>query len=174
MVTSYPHQASLASLIPILEPTERGSSRGDDRSSSARADCTEGRWYVRVALTDAPDTAMQSARVIIQDLDTQRIILHTLWTDWSDVPLLTTFFGTAPAQIAPGGMATDLASALVAALRYDATACLHELGVPSGPLPPQPLGSRERAAQRNLRDVAMREHAAIPTSVGRQSGRMRG
>jgi hypothetical protein len=97
----------------------------------ARADRADGRWYVRAVVEGEIATAVHAVRVIVYDRDGQRIVLHTLWTQWRDVPLLATLLDTVPASGTLAATAADLATALVAALRYDPSACLAQLGAPS-------------------------------------------
>ena len=142
----------------IVAPTEH-----EDRETRlARGEATDARWFVLVVLTVCADRAVRAVRVIINDRDTQRIVLHTVWTDWRDVPLLTLPLGTlsslSPLSLptgTPETMAVDLATALVASLTYNADACLEQLGEPIGSLPAQMPGPQERAALRNTRDAAM-------------------
>lgn len=153
MTPSISLQIPLASAI--VAPTEYAGRE----TRLARGEATDARWFIRVVLTVGADRAVQAVRVIINDRDTQRIVLHTVWTDWRDVPLLTLPLGTLSSLSLPTGtpetMAADLATALVASLTYNADACLEQLGEPIGSLPAQAPGPQERAALRNTRDAAM-------------------
>jgi len=150
MTPSISLQISLAPAI--VAPTEH-----EDREIRLpRGEATDARWFVCVVLTVGADRAMRAVRVIINDRDTQRIVLHTVWTDWRDVPLLTLTLATLSLPTGtPETMAADLAAALVASLTYNADACLEQLGEPIGSLPAQTPGPQERAALRNTRDAAM-------------------
>ncbi len=129
----------------------------EDRDSRlARGEATDARWFVRVVLTTGTDGSVRSVRAIINDRDIQRILLHTAWANWRDMPLLATLLATISQSAAtPETMAADLATALVASLAYNADACLEQLGMPIGSLPTQAPGPQERAARRNAHDAAM-------------------
>jgi len=128
----------------------------DRDSRLIRGEAADARWFVRVVLTIGTDSAVRSVRAIINDRDIQRILLHTSWADWRDVPLLATLLATiSQSGATPETMAADLATAFVASLAYNADAYLEQLGTPIGSLPAQTPGPQERAALRNARDAAM-------------------
>src|SRR5581483_11446498 len=101
-------------------------------------------------------TMVHSVRVIIDDREARRIRLHTLWTDWHDVPILAAHLVSPLSTV--GSLETaagDLAAALLSSLQRHADGCLEGLGTPRGSLPAPPPGPQERAAIRNVRDATM-------------------
>lgn len=119
------------------------------------ADHADARWFVRVVLTADATAAVRSVRVIVDDRDVQRTVLHTVWREWRDVPILAAHLPPPlPAGESLDVVAWDLAAALLMALRGDAAACLAALGTPLGSLPERTPGRQERAALRYNRDTA--------------------
>lgn len=133
------------------------SAKNEEREARLfRGEATDARWFVRIVLAVGADGSVRSVRAIINDRDSQRILLHTVWTDWREVPLLATPLATAsPSTATPEMLATELAAALVASLAYNADACLEQLGTLTAALPAQAPGPQERAAARNARDAAI-------------------
>jgi hypothetical protein len=120
-----------------------------------RADHTDAHWFVRVVLTADATADVRSVRVIVDDRDVQRTVLHTVWEDWQDVPILAAHIAMSlPAAESLDVVAWDLTAALLMALQRDAAACLTGLGGPGGAMPAPPPGPQERAAMRNVRDAA--------------------
>ncbi len=143
----------------------------------ARGESLDARWFVRVVLVAGADRCAQSVRVIIDDREIRRIILHTVWTDWRLVPLLAAYV---PAQPCAAGemdaAAAALAGVILPSLRHDAAACLAALGTPLGSLPERTPGRQERAALRYNRDTARAwQWLVTPPSAARpgQRGRHR-
>lgn len=159
MTVSY-QQSSLAP--PLAAPPsaiayEPAHEREEQQEPYGRADRADGRWFVRVALTADSTAVVRSVRVIIDDRDVQRTVLHTVWTDWRDVPILAAHIPSPlPAIESLETIAWDLAAALLLSLQRGADACLEGLGTPIGSLPARHLGPQERAAMRNARDAARR------------------
>jgi hypothetical protein len=130
--------------------------RGETQASSGRADHDDARWFVRVVLSADGIGMVPSVRVVIEDRDVQQIVVHTVWTDWGDVPMLMAHIPSPLSVREPlDTIASDLAAVLLGALQRDAAACLAGLGTPIGSLPALPPGPQERAARRNAHDAAM-------------------
>jgi hypothetical protein len=153
-ISSYQPTSIVTALVapsPAIAPA-----RGETPERSGRADHGDARWFVRVVLTADAAAVVRSVRVIIDDRGVQQIVLHTVWADWRDVPMLMAHIPSPlSAQEPPDTIARDLAAALLVALQRDAAACLLELGTPIGSLPAPPPGPQERAARRNARDAAL-------------------
>jgi hypothetical protein len=144
-----PLQAAPLAAPPPAIADEPAQERGENQDPCARADHADARWFVRVALTANSTAVVRSVRVIVDDRDVQRIVLHTVWTDWRDVPILAAHIASPlPAIESLETTVWDLAAALLLSLQRDADACLKELGTPAGSLPPPQLGPQERAAMR--------------------------
>jgi hypothetical protein len=158
-VSSY-QQPSLAPPLPIplsAIADESAHEWGEKQAPCVRADHADARWFVRVVLTADMTAAVRSVRVIIDDRDAQRIVLHAVWTEWRDVPILAAHIASPlPTIESLENIVWDLAAALLISLQHDAAACLEGLGMPIGSLPTPHLGPQERAAMRNARDAAMR------------------
>lgn len=130
--------------------------QGGDQLPFGRADCTDARWFVRVVLTTTDADVIQSVRVIVEDREARRILLHTVWTDatWQNLPLLAAHVGSSPlVKESLETIAWDLAAALLVSLQHDASKCLEALGAPIGSLLPALPGRQEREAMRNVRDA---------------------
>lgn len=150
-------QAAPLAASPPAIADEPARDRSENRDPCARADHADARWFVRVALIADSTAVVRSVRVIVDDRDVQRIVLHTVWTDWRDVPILAAHIASPlPAIESLETIAWDLAAALLLSLQRDADACLEELGTPIGSLAAPQLGPQERAAMRNARDAATR------------------
>lgn len=151
MVSSISQQSSSTSTV-VTVPVREG-----DRTRYAREERADAHWFVRVVLTANPDMAVQSVRVIVDDRDAQRLLLHTAWTDWQAVPILAnTVAAGAPLAEPLEVTAWDLAAALLMSLQRDADGCLEQLGASAGQLPAPRPGPQERAAMRNVNDAVMR------------------
>jgi hypothetical protein len=156
--TSYQQTSLVSTVVNALHLPANGlpSEDGGVQARCARADRADACWSVRVVLTADPGTGVQSVRVIIDDREARRILLHTLWTDWHAVPMLATHLVS---PLSPAGSletaAADLAAALLVSLQRNADGCLEGLGTPRGSLPTRPPGPQERAAIRNVRDATM-------------------
>jgi hypothetical protein len=141
---------------PSALTQEPAHERRENQDSCARADRADDRWFVRVALTADATAVVRSVCVIVDDRDAQRIVLHTVWEDCQDVPLLAAHIASPiPAIESLDNIAWDLAAALLISLQQDAAACLEALGTPTGSLPAPHLGPLERAAMRSARDAAI-------------------
>ena len=104
-----------ASIVPALgmPPPTIASARGETQEFSGRADHDDAHWFVRIVLTADATAVVRSVRVIIEDRDVQQIVLHTVWTDWHDVPMLMAHIPSPlPAQEPPDTIAWNLAAAL--------------------------------------------------------------
>jgi hypothetical protein len=126
------------SIVPalVVSPPAIAPAPGETPECSSRADRDNARWFVRVVLTADAAAVVRSVRVVIDDRAVQRIVLHTVWTDWRDVPMLMAHLPSPPsAREPPDTIARDLAAALLGALQRDAAACLAGLGTPLGSLP---------------------------------------
>lgn len=160
MVSSIYQESSSTSTVvdvPIRRDDEPAWRREGDCTYSAREERTDANWFVRVVLTANPDMTMQSVRVIVDDRDAQRLLLHTVWTDWQAVPILAdTVAAGVPLAESLEATAWDVAAALLMALQRDAEGCLEQLGVSAGQLPAPRRGPQERAAMRNVNDAVMR------------------
>lgn len=155
MTVSSFQQSSLAPPLSAVAH-EPAHGWGEKQELYVRADRADARWFVRVVLTADATAVVRSVRVIVDDRDVQRIVLHTVWADWQDVPILAAHIASPlPAIESLENIAWDLAAALLIALQRDADACLEELGTPTGSLPTPQLRPQERAAMRNARDAAM-------------------
>ncbi len=147
-----------AVLTPLLVPPDDA-----DPSALAVGERADARWFVRTVLTADPTTL----RVIIDDRDTRRFLLHMVWSDWQAVPMLAAHVpAILPVGTSRESAAGDLAGALLAALQRDAPGCLDAVGAsPDTALIARP-GRQERAALRNTRDATTRLDA--PRSEKRQ------
>lgn len=171
MTVSITSQPSLMSTI--LAPSAalgHGLNReqGGDSVPFGRADATDARWFVRVVLTADADV-IQSVRVIVEDREAGRIVLHTVWTAamWQRLPLLAVHIDARlVVRESLEMIAWDLAAALLVSLQHDASTCLAALGAPVGSRPPALPGRQERAAMRNVHDAMIGWHP--PTAGSRQ------
>jgi hypothetical protein len=148
---------------PIHLPQDGAASFDPHRAASAiRADRTDARWTVRVVLeTDAATSAARSVRAIVFDRDTGASVLHTVWSDWREIPLLAAHV---PATSLPGtaarAVAANLAESLLGLLGSDPTACLAALRVGDTPTRLPGMSRRDRQYRHIVRDAAWHDPGA--------------
>jgi len=129
-----------------------------------RADRADARWTVRVVLeADTAMTAVYSVRAIIFDRDTGASVLHTVWSDWHEIPLLVGHIPATPlTEATMAASAQNLAGAILALLGFDAAACLTALVAADAPPPLPGMSRRDRQYRQIVRDAAWRDPRALP------------